>query len=89
MSGQINDYNDFIKEITTYDTDVFTDPNRPQFLKVRDDDPQMLEPLTAEQKDETPKTFFQIVLEFLRKLLIIPKTIIERLMEGKNPSLIK
>lgn len=86
---KINDYNDFIKEITTYDTDVFTDPNRPQFLKVRDDDPQMLEPLTAEQKDETPKTFFQIVLEFLRKLLIIPKTIIERLMEGKNPSLIK
>ncbi len=44
---KISDYNNFIREITTGDTDVFTDPNRPQYLKVRDDDPQMLEPLEA------------------------------------------
>ncbi len=50
---KISDYNDFIKEITKKDLDVFDDPNRPQYLKVRDDDPQMLEPLKAGEELDT------------------------------------
>lgn len=86
---KISDYNAFIKEITTYDTDVFTDPNRPQFLKVSDADPQMLEPIVVTQEEEVELTLFQMILAFFRKLLIIPKTIIENLIKDKDISIIK
>ncbi len=86
-SKKISDYNDFIREITMYDTDVFTDPNRPQFLKVRDDDPQMLEPIVAAQEEE--QSVLEKLFGFFRKLLAIPKMIIERLLEGKDISIIK
>lgn len=85
---KISDYNVFIREITTYDTDIFTDPNRPQFLKVRDDDPQMLEPLVAEEEG-TEQTILQKIVEFFRNLLVIPRKIIEWLTKGKDISIIK
>lgn len=88
-SKKISDYNDFIREITMYDTNVFTDPNRPQFLKVRDDDPQMLEPIVVQEEDGAEPTLLQKLFEFFRKLLVIPKMIIERLLEGKDISIIK
>ncbi|MBR3816727.1 MAG: hypothetical protein IKJ27_08390 [Clostridia bacterium] len=86
---KISDYNVFIREITTYDTDVFTDPNRPQFLKVRDDDPQMLEPIVAVEEEPEDLTFFQMLLAFFRKLLIIPKKIIESITKDIDFSIIK
>lgn len=86
---KISDYNVFIREITTYDTDVFTDPNRPQFLKVRDDDPQMLEPIVAVEEEPEDLTFFQMLLAFFRKLLIIPKKIIESITKDVDFSIIK
>ena len=76
---KISDYNRFIREITTYDTDVFTDPNRPQFLKVSDADPEMLEPIVVTEQDEAEKTFFRKIVEFFKKLLAIPGKLIERL----------
>lgn len=88
-SKKIADYNDFIREITTYDTDVFTDPNRPQFLKVCEDDPQKLEPITAPEDGGAEQTLLQRLFEFFRKMLAIPKMIIERLLEGKDLSVIK
>ena len=88
-SKKISDYNAFIREITMYDTNVFTDPNRPQFLKVRDDDPQMLEPIVVQEEDGAEPTLLEKLFEFFRKLLVIPKMIIERFLEGKDISIIK
>ncbi len=77
---KIGDYNAFIREITRYDTDVFTDPNRPQYLKVSEENDQMLEPLTA---DETPKSFYKIVVDFFKKMLNFVKIILTRILGEK------
>ncbi len=84
---KIWDYNVFIQEITKKDLTVFDDPNRTQYLKVRDDDPQMLEPLVEEE--EKVLSFTEILIEIFKKLLIIPKMIIERLLNGKDIAIIK
>ena len=46
------------------------------------------EPLTAAEDDST-QTFIQKILEVFRKLLIIPKKIIESLLEGKDITIFK
>lgn len=85
---KISDYNAFIRDITMYDTDVFTDPDRPQFLKVRDDDPQMLEPI-VQPEPEPELTFFQKIVELFKRLLGIPKKIFEMFVGDKDVSIVK
>lgn len=86
---KIGDYNDFIKEITMYDTDVFTDPNRPQYLKVRDDDPQKLEPIVVVEEEEKELTFFELIFEIFRKFLFIPRMILEKVLAEEDIVIIK
>ncbi len=83
---KIADYNAFIREITTNDTDVFTDPNRPQYMTVSAENPQMLEPLVAVEEE---KTFFEKLYDILKWLMNIPKMIFEKLLNGKDISIIK
>ncbi len=88
-SASPGDYEALSREIIHDDIDVFTDPNRPQFLKVCDDDSQKLEPIVATEEEEKELTFFEMIFEFFKKILFIPKMIIEKLLEGKDISVIK
>jgi hypothetical protein len=74
------DYNSFSNDIIYNDLDVFSDPNRPQFLKTSDDGADKLVPITApEEKEETAyEKFFAI----LRMIVLFPKTIFEKLFGG-------
>lgn len=71
------DYLRLVDEIIYKDLDVFTDPARPQYLTVSDEDPEMLEILTAEEEKETLYTKF---FEIFRKIVLFPKMLFEKLM---------
>ena len=72
-----SDYNSFSNDIIYKDLDVFSDPNRPQFLTVSAEDPNRLDPLTApEEKEETT---YDKVFAVFRKIFLIPKTIFDKL----------
>ena len=53
-----------------------SDADRPQFLTVSVDDPEMLEPLVEEQKSET---LYDKFYAFLRKLAQIARMIFDKL----------
>lgn len=67
------DYLRLVDEIIYKDLTVFSDPNRPQYLTVSAEDPEMLVPLVAEEKTETlyDKFFgvFMKLAEFARNIL--------------------
>ncbi len=79
---KIDDYNRFIEEIIFKDLDVFSDPNRPQYLTVSEEDPEMLEPLVAKEEN-TEKTFYQRFIEIFKMLIRIPKLILNHLFGEK------
>lgn len=81
------DYEELSKEILYDDIDVFTDPNRPQFLRYDEEGSGKLEILTAQEEKEL--TFFEKLLEILKKLMAIPRMIFEKLLEGKDIAIIK
>ncbi len=70
------DYMKFVDEIIYKDLDVFTDPDRPQYLTVSEDDPEKLVPLVAEEKTET---FYDKIMAVFKRLMQIPRMILERL----------
>lgn len=70
------DYLRLVDEIIYKDLTVFSDPDRPQFLTVSEDDPEMLEPLVEEQKSET---LYDKFYASLRKLAQIARTIFDKL----------
>lgn len=71
------DYNSFSEDIIYNDLDVFSDPNRPQFLKVSDEGDGRLVPLTApETKEETSYDKFFAVF---RQIILFPKMIFDKL----------
>ncbi len=76
---KIGDYNDFIKEITKKDLNVFSDPNRPQYLKVCDEDTQMLEPLVASEEIDT--SFTARVKRIIKAIIVWIETIIDKISE--------
>lgn len=78
-SKKISDYNKFVDEIIYKDLDVFSDPNRPQFMTVSEEDPSMLEPLTAPEEEN--KTLYSRFFEVIRKIVLLPKMIVERIKE--------
>ncbi len=80
------DYLRLVDEIIYKDLDVFTDPNRPQYLTVSAEDPEMLEPLVVEEKKET---FLEKIVSFLMKIMEIPRMIFDKLLNGKVISLFR
>lgn len=47
------DYKKFVDEIVYKDLNVFSDPNRPQYMRVSESDPEMLEPIVVVEEEET------------------------------------
>lgn len=86
-TGDNKDFLTLVDEIVFEDIDIFSKPNRSQFLTVSEENPDLLVPIVAEEEKEL--TFFEMLLEFFRKFLIIPRTIIENLLKGKDISIIK
>ena len=76
------DYKKFVDEIIYKDLTVFTDPNRPQFLDVSEEDPEKLVPLTVEEEKET---LYDKFFAALKKLILLPKMIIEKI-KSKIPA---
>ncbi len=70
------DYQKFADEIVYKDLTVFSDPNRPQYLTVSENDPEMLEPLKAPQEKETLYTW---LWNIIRTIVLLPKTIVEKI----------
>ncbi len=70
-----DEYDDFSDRILYEDLNVFSDPERPQFLKLRDDDDEKIEILTAPEEKEP--TFYERIVAFFMKLLSIPRRILE------------
>ena len=80
------DYETLSREIIHDNIDVFTYPTRPQFLRYDEVDDK-LEILTAPEEKEL--TFFEKLLEILKKLMAFPRMIFEKLLEGKDITIIK
>lgn len=80
------DYLKLVDEIIYKDLDVFTDPERPQYLTVSEDDPEMLEPLIVKEEKQT---FLEKIVSFLMKVLELPRRIFDKLLNGKDISVIK
>lgn len=77
------DYNSFSNDIIYNDLDVFSDPNRPQFLKTSDDGADKLVPITApEEPEEKEETAYEKFFAILRMIVLFPKTIFEKLFGG-------
>jgi hypothetical protein len=70
------DYKKFVDEIVYKDLNVFSDPNRPQFMTVSADDPEMLEPLKA---PEEKQTLYHKLFEIFRKIVLFPINIINKI----------
>ncbi len=70
-------YNAFSDRIIYEDLDVFSDPTRPQYLIMTGEDANTIEILTApEEKEETT---YDKVFAVLRKIVLFPKTIFDKL----------
>lgn len=80
------DYLKLVDEIIYKDLDVFTDPDRPQYMTVSAENSQMLEPLVAEEEEQT---FLDKLMVLVKWLLNIPRMIFEKLLNGKDISIIK
>ena len=70
------DYKKFVDEIVYKDLTVFSDPNRPQYLTVSDEDAEMLVPLTAPEKKET---LYNWLWNIIRKIVLFPMNIINKI----------
>ncbi len=70
------DYKKLVDEIVYKDLTVFTDPNRPQYLTVSEDDPEMLEPLIVKEEKQT---LYHKLFEIIRKIVLFPINIINRI----------
>lgn len=71
------DYMAFVDEIIYEDLTVFSDPERPQYLTVSEDDPEMLEPLTAKEEKET---FYDKIINMFKKLATFYRSIISKVL---------
>ncbi len=80
------DYLKLVDEIIYKDLDVFTDPDRPQYLTVSAEDPEMLEPLVVE---EAKQTFLEKIVSILMKIMEIPRMIFDKILNGKTIALFK
>lgn len=72
------DYLKLVDEIIYKDLDVFTDPNRPQYLTVSADDPEMLEILVAQEEAEE-ETLYTKIWNIIRKIVLFPINIINKI----------
>lgn len=72
-SQKNEDYYKFVEEIIYNDLDIFSDPNRPQYLTVSEENPEMIVPLVVEEEKE--ETLYNKVIAFLKKIVAFPKTI--------------
>ena len=70
------DYMKFVDEIVYKDLTVFTDPNRPQYLTVSEEDPEMLEPLTAPKEKNKIYTW---LWNIIRNIVLLPTNIINKI----------
>lgn len=70
------DYKKFVDEIVYKDLNVFSDPNRPQFMTVSESDPEMLEPLGPEVKKEN---LYTRIWDIIRKIVLFPMGIINKI----------
>ncbi len=71
------DYLKFVDEIVYKDLTVFTDSNRPQYLTVSEEDPELLVPLVVEEDEET---LYDKIFEIIRKIVLFPINIINKIM---------
>ncbi len=76
------DYETLSKEIIHDNIDVFTDPNRPQFLRYDEEGSGKLEILTAPEEKE--ETLYDKVFAIFRKMFLLPKTIFNKIL-GRIP----
>lgn len=74
------DYKKFVDEIVYKDLTVFTDPNRPQFMTVSEDDPEMLEPLTVKEEEVT---LYDKLFDAFRKIVLFFANIVNQ-VTGKT-----
>ena len=52
-------------------------------------DPNMLEPIVVMEEEKEELTFIQMILAFFRKLIAIPKKIIEKITKDVDFSIVK
>ena len=74
------DYKKFVDEIVYKDLDIFTDPNRPQYLRVSESDPEMLEPIVVVEEEET---LYTKLWNIIRQIVLFPINVVNKLI-GKN-----
>lgn len=77
-SQKNEDYLRLVDEIIYKDLDVFTDPNRPQYLTVSEDNPEMLIPLVAE---EEKTTLYNVLFTVFSNIVLFPKRLLDKLIE--------
>ncbi len=70
------DYLALIDEIIFEDIDIFSKPNRPQFLAVSEENPDMLEIVEAKEDENT---LYDFLFGVYRKIFLLPKTIFEKI----------
>ena len=58
------------------DIDIFSKPNRPQFLAVSEENPDMLEIVKAKEDENT---LYDFLFGVYRKIFLLPKTIFEKI----------
>lgn len=80
-SKKNEDYKRFVDEIVYKDLTVFTDPARPQFLTVSEEDPELLVPLTYEEEKET---LYHKLFEIFRKIVLFPINLINKITGKVN-----
>lgn len=74
-----SDYNAFSNRIIYEDLDIFSLPERPQYLKVSETDSNTLIPLTAPVQEETEPTAYDIFFKIISAIVLFPKTVFNKL----------
>ena len=72
-SQKNEDYWKLVDAIVYEDLNVFSDPEHPQFLKVSDEDPERLIPVTA--PEEKKVTLYDKLWNIVRTIVLLPKTL--------------
>ncbi len=75
-SKKNEDYKKFVDEIIYKDLTVFTDPNRPQYLIVSEENPELLIPHVAEDEKES---LYDKLFEIFRKIVLFPFNIVKKI----------
>ena len=76
-SQKNEDYWKLVDAIVYEDLNVFSDPEHPQFLKVSDEDPERLIPVTAPEEEKV--TLYDKLWNVVRTIVLLPKTLWNKL----------